>query len=267
MNNRLRKRVGRVYWSFRSWWYQFKLFVWMRRLADPLWVARRCLLRQMKNRCYLIQGDVLDAGSGNLPYRHLFNRVDRYVATDMPPTRGVDAHEDALRLAFADNAFHAVLCSQVLEHVREPQQLIREASRVLRPGGALILTTPQVWGLHLEPNDYFRFTKYGLTHLAESQGLDVIDVVPTCGLWATLVQRVADTAVHHYAARMPPWCRFLIGLSLRPILLAGYWFDRLVGKHGDTLDNVLIARKPTVQGARTCRTTSLAADKSSLQAA
>ncbi len=49
---------------------------------------------------------------------------------------------DAEHLAFADNAFDIVVCSEVLEHLIEPQQALTEMRRVLKNNGTLILTTP-----------------------------------------------------------------------------------------------------------------------------
>lgn len=45
-------------------------------------------------------------------------------------------------LPFADGSFDFVLLSEVVEHLEAPQMSIREASRVLRPGGRLLVTTP-----------------------------------------------------------------------------------------------------------------------------
>ena len=45
-------------------------------------------------------------------------------------------------LPFEDSSFDLVLCAETLEHVRDLQLLLSEARRVLRPGGALAVTTP-----------------------------------------------------------------------------------------------------------------------------
>jgi len=146
-------------------------------------------------------------------------------------------------LPFKDAVFDTVLCNEVLEHVPEPARLMAEVARVLKPGGVLLLTTPQTWGLHMEPYDFYRYTKYGLRYLAEKSGLEVIEVAPTCGLWATLAQRFADTVIYTYAVGRSRWVVEILSLLLAPVLMVGYGLDKLFGKQGDALDNVMIARR------------------------
>jgi ubiquinone biosynthesis O-methyltransferase len=53
---------------------------------------------------------------------------------------------DVSHLPFEDQSFDAVLCTEVIEHVRGPRQAVGELVRVLRPGGRLVLTTPnRLW--------------------------------------------------------------------------------------------------------------------------
>lgn len=53
---------------------------------------------------------------------------------------------DGVRLPFRDGVFESVLCSETVEHVRDPEAVIREIHRVLEPGGTLLLTVPCVIG-------------------------------------------------------------------------------------------------------------------------
>ena len=49
---------------------------------------------------------------------------------------------DGTRLPFSDDTFDYLICSEVLEHVPDREGMIAEFHRVLRPGGILLLTTP-----------------------------------------------------------------------------------------------------------------------------
>ncbi len=51
----------------------------------------------------------------------------------------VDANE---RLPFDDDQFDCVWCSEVIEHLNDPVHAMNELRRVTKPGGSLILTTP-----------------------------------------------------------------------------------------------------------------------------
>lgn len=216
---------------------------WLLDWTNPLHVVQRLLRLAIRDRERYASGWLLDVGCGERPYRDLFPQVERHVGLDLPPNRLADVWGDGMALPFRDARFDTVLCNEVLEHVPEPSRLMAEVARVLKPEGILLLTTPQTWGLHLEPHDFYRYTKHGLRYLAEKSGLEVVEVVPTSGLWATLAQRLADTVVHTYAARRSQGVVRLLSLLLAPVLLAGYGLDRLFGKQGDTLDNLLIARK------------------------
>lgn len=52
---------------------------------------------------------------------------------------------DAARLPFPDNSFDRIICSEVLEHVPDPDAVLEEISRILKPGGLFIASVPRYW--------------------------------------------------------------------------------------------------------------------------
>ena len=211
--------------------------------TDSLHIARRTVRQAVQSHAHEVHGWLLDIGCGGQPYCGLLRHVERYIALDLFCNHEVDVCGDGLALPFSDTVFDSVLCSEVLEHVPEPCVLMREVWRVLKPGGVLLLIAPQTWGLHAEPYDFYRYTKYGLQYLAEKAGLEVVELDPTCGFWATAVQRFADTVVSTYGVKRSRWLIDILTVSLAPLLMFGYGLDTVVGPRGDTLDYVMVARR------------------------
>jgi SAM-dependent methyltransferase len=125
-----------------------------------------------------IRGRTLDAGAGRLTYH---SRLARHAATVVSMDRfrireGLTVQGDVDFLPFAPESFDSIFCSQVLEHVPNPFQAMAEFSRVLAPGGGLVLSVPHLAYLHNEPHDYYRYTEYGLRQLAKEAGLEVTEV-------------------------------------------------------------------------------------------
>jgi SAM-dependent methyltransferase len=105
---------------------------------------------------------VLDIGSGNSPYAALFpNRL----CLDVRLRPDVKVRGDAHALPFRSESFELILFTEVLEHTIEPQRVVDELQRVLRPGGRVLLTTRFIFPLHDVPGDYYRFTDRALAYL------------------------------------------------------------------------------------------------------
>ena len=98
-----------------------------------------------------IGGDVLEIGTGAgygievvAPHARSFITVDKFApAAELMRHPHVEFHQAVVPpLAFAANSFDFVISFQVIEHVKQDIELVREVKRVLKPGGKFIVTTP-----------------------------------------------------------------------------------------------------------------------------
>lgn len=124
--------------------------------------------------------------------------VERFVNLDLFAVPGVDVAADAGHLPFPCEVFDRVECDAVLEHVRNPEMVMREIERVLKPGGYAHLVTPFCHPFHEYPKDYRRFTPDGLKLLAG--GMEVVAEGWRTGPTATLLVFALE-----YAKLLFPW--------------------------------------------------------------
>lgn len=129
------------------------------------------------------KGRLLDAGAGRLTHKMmLVLLVDSYLGLDKFIAHPeLDLTADLLKgLPFKDESFDTVFCSQVLEHLSDPKRALGEMARILKKEGHLILSAPHLSYIHGAPEDFFRFTCYGLKALIEEVGLEVVEI-KDCG--------------------------------------------------------------------------------------
>jgi SAM-dependent methyltransferase len=97
---------------------------------------------------------------------------------------------------------------------------MREALRVLRPGGLLFFTVPFLWPLHEVPHDEYRYTPFALERHLRNAGFEQIKLRALGGWDASLAQMIG-----HWALRRPmsPRKRAILSRLALPIVrfLAG----------------------------------------------
>lgn len=92
--------------------------------------------------------DVLELGAGDYSFQYL-HREGTWCEADFAEPCDVlcDFGVQGVVLPFEDASFDLVICTEVLEHMLWPQNLLREMARVLRPNGSLIASVPNIASL------------------------------------------------------------------------------------------------------------------------
>jgi len=169
-------------------------------------------------------GNVLDVGCGDGRLLTLFGEcgipagklhgmeldqraVDRARARGLQVVRG--RFED---VSYGDGFFSLAVLQQVIEHVPDPRGFVRRLHRVLAPGGAAVIETPNVaswdhavfrrsyWGGYHIPRHFFLFDRRSLARLLEQEGFDVVEArcLPSPMFW---IQSVSHAMAEHGAPR------------------------------------------------------------------
>jgi SAM-dependent methyltransferase len=179
---------------------------------------------------------VLDAGCGcdaPIAEKHA-QAADRCIGVDLvevfTPPPGVDViRADLNRLPFRPGSFDLIFSRSVLEHLEEPGATFKEFSRVLRPGGGLILVTPNKYDYasllaRMIPN-----RMHG-TFLKKTQGEDVYDDFPTyfrCNSGRAIRNALKDTDLRLSDIRFIRHYPYYLMFSV-PLFYLGVAYDRII---------------------------------------
>ena len=222
---------------------------WYGAFVNPFFIARRGLAKAIGQFAPRLGGRLLDVGCGRKPYQRFF-RVDQYVGLDVDSERSrsqgaADFFYDGRRFPFEDGSFDSILCNQVLEHVFNPPQFLSEITRVLRPGGSLLLTIPFVWDEHEQPYDFARYSSFGLRALLQEHGLRVEDQRKINANIGVIFQ-----LINAYFYKVLPRSMVIRGIAcavlMAPVSYLGLLLGAVLPDDEDLyLDQIVIATKPT----------------------
>lgn len=141
--------------------------------GDRFYLHLSDLRLMMQELIPFIGGRVLDYGCGGSPYRPLFKH-EAYIRADVVGMTDLDLIiTPGQPLDVPDASFDCILSTQVLEHVAVPHQYLAECHRMLKDGGALLLSTHGTFPDHSVPWDFQRWTTNGLRRDLEAAGFTV----------------------------------------------------------------------------------------------
>jgi len=169
---------------------------------------------------------VLDYGCGERPYESWFVAAGaQYRGADLDGAHEVKIAPDGALVA-EDASVELVASFQVLEHVWDVANYLREAHRVLVPGGSLLLSTHGAWLYHPHPGDYRRWTIAGLKREVEVHGFHLVSMRPAAGplAWTTVLRALG---LCHFLGKLPIAGRALVAASACLLGLKAWIEDRI----------------------------------------
>lgn len=187
---------------------------------------------------------VLDVGAGSAPYRSLFAHCNykthdfvRLQPDQLSDRKGygpIDYVSDILAIPVPAASFDVILCTEVLEHVPLPIQVLEEFARILKPGGRLLLTAPLGSGLHQEPYHFYGgYTPYWYEKFLKEAGFESITIEPNGGFYKFYGQES-----QRFASLLAPWRGEGQWAWLPFWLLAIPWFAFICPLLGYALDRL-----------------------------
>ncbi|MES1255940.1 MAG: class I SAM-dependent methyltransferase [Acidobacteriota bacterium] len=183
-------------------------------------VRRRYLDRDLAGARAAMAGRVLEIGSGRAGTRGRFERpvtgIISWTHVDRDGLRQPHVRAMVERLPFGPHAFDTVVCLEVLEYVWQPAHALVELRRVLKPGGALVLSTPFFHRTDAD-DDYWRFTEPALRRLLGEAGFEVVQCHAQGHALAAAVnvlQYVLSVQTRWRRRALAFWCRPIFGALL-----------------------------------------------------
>lgn len=193
-----------------------------------------------------LKGRLIDIGCGRKPYKDLLSKfVSEHIGVDHEnATHGHD-HVDLVGTAYSipvpDNSYDSALSTAVLEHLEEPNSAIIEVHRVLKDDGCLVLSAPFIWHLHEAPRDFFRYSRFGLVHLLEKNGFEVLECKALAGFWVTFATIFAYY-LSNFDKSLINKLRIIKIIAL-PIQVLGFYLDKLHRDDRWAWMHMVVARK------------------------
>lgn len=195
---------------------------------------------------------VLDVGAGPCMYRALFAHCEyrshdfaQLDSSQLPAGYGkIDYISDITAIPAPDESFDVVISTEVLEHVPDPVAAVREMTRLLKPGGRLLLTAPLGSDIHQQPYHFYGgYTPYWYQRVLADLGFTNITVEPNGGFFKHYGQKSLL-----FAQLTAPWkYKSPLAWLLSPLwAVSALWFAGAAPLLGHVLDPLDRSGKHTV---------------------
>lgn len=220
---------------------------WLGLLTNPFYIARKGLLKSIKECSPEIKGKTLDVGCGTKPYEKYFSSK-QYIGLEIDTTMNRDIKKadyfyDGNKFPFGNNEFDSIVTNQVFEHVFNPSQFLKEINRVLKTEGKILMTVPFVWDEHEQPYDFARYSSFGLKSVLTENGFEIVKHIKSINDFRVLVQ-LLNGFIYKKSVNIPLLKQMLTIFVMFPINIFGIAIAKLLPSNDDLyLDNIILAKK------------------------
>lgn len=134
-----------------------------------------------------------------------------------------DIVSDITCIPVEDNNYDFVMCTEVFEHLPCPELALKELTRILKPGGKLLITAPFRCLYHQDPYFFYSgFSKYWYEHFCKDCKLEIQSLTPNGNYYTDLAQEIARTASFG-----KPWLKSLTKIVSFPVFIQLYLMDKI----------------------------------------
>ena len=141
-----------------TFWQKASRYRFIKKKLSTKNLDRLCIENQSEKKTLVVHSEDVD-------YKPYFPNA--YAVTkrrNKPADMHVDLYYNDIK-KINDESFEIILCTGLLEHIPDPQRLIDEFRRILKPEGELIISASAVFSFHEGPDNFFHFTPYGFEAL------------------------------------------------------------------------------------------------------
>ncbi len=142
------------------------------------------------------RGRVLDVGGKKVDQRSSFTppleTVDSWEYLNIDASTTPDYLCSAERIPVADNSFDMIVLTEVVEHLKSPENVLRELHRVLKEHGRLIASIPFLSAVHVHTGDFQRWTHMKIETELEQAGFQVERIDAMGGILAVITDLISS---------------------------------------------------------------------------
>ena len=191
-----------------------------------------------------IQGKVVEIGASTTGFNKKYAvNAKEYLLTNIVISDSV-SYLNAMDMELEDNSIDTIISINMLEHVTDPNRVINEICRTLKPGGKIFLIVPWMYPFHASPDDYYRFSRSTLIIMLSD--LQILRLEALGNFWSAISLFIQlNGPIAKTSRRFNSVIKILLYLPISSFGFLFYIFSRFKRNNDNfTILHCVVAKKP-----------------------